>query len=305
MIEQAPLLGQILAVLSATAFAFANVCISRTRTSGGDKGVMFSVLVTVGLSATLWLAIEVPRYGTPSLEGEAHALGMFVLAGLLAMVFGRTLVFESIRRLGVSRSTSVKRLNPFFSVILATILLAEPFTRLDGLGMVAIALAFVLLIRDSVRSRGAVLADVPPPRDYLFGVFAALAYGSAYVARKVGLNEMGAPTFGTFVSAASGFAAYAVLAVIWPRYRANFKGMFRHLDKWIVIGAVMVSLGQILMFSALAYEDVSTVVMIASLEIFIAIFLSVVVFRSERLPGVAILLAAALAMAGVVLVAAG
>jgi drug/metabolite transporter (DMT)-like permease len=60
----------------------------------------------------------------------------------------------------------------------------------------------------------------------------------------------------------------------------------------------------VLLFAALAFETVTTVVMIASMEIFLSMFLSVIIFRTERAPGPWILLAALMATAGVLLVAA-
>ena len=304
--QDAALIGQMLALASAASFAFANVFISHTRRSGGDKGVLFSVLVTMGMSLVLWLALEARHTGLVPLRGEGAQLGvlMFAGAGVMAMVFGRTLVFESIRRLGVTRSAAVKRLNPFFSVILAAILLSEPVTGGDVTGMVAIGLAFAILIRESVRMRGKLRVEAPPPAAYLFGVFGALAYALSSIGRKAGLDVLSAPAFGTFVSAVTGFAVFAALAVVSPRYRVYFHGVFRDLDRWIVLAAIMVSLGQVLLFAALAYETVTTVVMIASMEIFLSMFLSIMIFRTERVPGPMILLAAAMATVGVLLVAA-
>ena len=286
------------------AFALSNIFVSRTSRSGGDKGVIFSVLVTMAISAVIWLMLEASRTGMPTTPANWTAIAWFALAGVLAMVFGRTLVFESIRRLGVTRSTAVKRLNPFFSVVLAAVLLSDPITGLDAVGMTAIALGFALLIREAVRRKSRLAVEHPAPLAYLFGVFGALAYAMAYILRKLGLDLMPTPAFGTLVSAVTGFAAFGVLAVASARYRAYFAGIFTHLDRWIVLAAVMVSFGQILLFAALAYEKVSTVVMIASLEIFISILLSVLVFRTEPMPGRAVLLSAGLAMTGVVLVAA-
>jgi drug/metabolite transporter (DMT)-like permease len=299
-----PVLGPLLAILSAIAFALSNIFISRTSRSGGDKGVIFSVLVTMAISALIWLAFEASRTGMPETRADWTAILWFALAGILAMVFGRSLVFESIRRLGVTRSTAVKRLNPFFSVILAALLLAEPVTTLDVAGMAAIAAGFALLIRDAVRRKGRLAVEHPAPLAYLFGVFGALAYAMAYILRKLGLDLMDTPAFGTLVSVVTGFAAFGAMAVASARYRAYFGGIFAHLDRWIVLAAIMVSFGQIFLFAALAYEKVSTVVMIASLEIFISILLSVLVFRTERMPGPAVLAAAGLAMTGVLLVAA-
>ena len=300
----AALVGQLLAVLSGFAFALANNFISRTARSGGDKGVMFSVLVTMGLSSLLWLGIEAGK----TMRVEAHAfwsaVTWFALAGICAMVLGRSLLYESVRRLGVARSTAVKRLNPFFSAVLAALLLAEPITLLDALGMAAIAAAFAILVRDSFQRRRLAADQAAGPATYLFGVFSALAYAIAYVMRKTGLSALPSPAFGTLVSAAAGFIFFAGLAAFSPRTRRNFSGIFAHLDRWIVGSAFLVSVGQILLFAALAYEDVSTVVMIASLEIFFSLLLSVLVFRNEPTPGAPVLGAAVLAAGGVILVAA-
>jgi drug/metabolite transporter (DMT)-like permease len=299
-----PVLGQFLALCSAISFSLANNFISRTTQSAGDKGVMFSILVTAGLSLVLWLALEAGDTGWPNGQEAWQGLGWFALAGLLAMVFGRTLVFESIRRLGVTRSTAVKRLNPFFAVVLAAVFLSEPISNLDKIGMTAIALSFGLLIRESLSQRGS-LGDAPPSLAYLFGVFGALAYALAYVARKAGLNGLEAPALGTLVSALTGLAVFLTMALFFQSHRRNVAQVFSTLDRWIVIGAIMVSLGQILLFAALAFETVATVVLIASLEIFMSIFLSVVVFKREARPSLAVGCAALLAMGGVGLVAFG
>lgn len=298
------LIGQLLAVLSAVCFALANNFISRTTHSGGDKGVMFSVVVTMALSSLLWLALESGETVRVGRDALLAGIAWFALAGLCAMVFGRSLLYESVRRLGVARSTAVKRLNPFFSALLAALILAEPVTGIDGLGMAAIAIAFAILVRESLRRRAATHEQAIRPAWYLFGVCAALAYAFAYIFRKIGLDFLPSPAFGTLVSAVAGFSSFVIMAGFSRRIRANLAGVFSYLDRWIVGSAVMVSLGQILLFAALAYEEVSTVVMIASLEVFVSLLLSVVVFRQEPVPGMAVLLSAALATLGVVLVAA-
>lgn len=296
-------LGQILALCSAISFALANNFISRASRSGGDKGVMFSVLVTMAISTAicLWQGIG----GTSSFGGPHFWVGMawFALAGVFAMFLGRSLLYSSIQRLGVTRSSAVKRLNPFFSVLLAAIILSEPITRLDGLGLFAIAVGFALLIRDSFIRRGDALSRVVAPTSYLFGVAAALSYAIAYIMRKLGLDLVGSPAFGTLISAVAGFGCFAVMAIFSSRARSNVTLIFAYLDRWIVLSAILVSLGQILLFAALAYEKVSTVVMIASLEIFFSVLISKFVFRNEENLSPSLLLAAALAMSGVVMIA--
>ena len=295
-----PQVGQLLALASAVCFAMSNTFIGRTSQSGGDKGVVFSVMVTVVMSLALWLVFE----GLPSRDTiSVPALWAFALAGVCAMVFGRSLLYESVRRLGVSRASAVKRLNPFFSVLLAALILGEAINGRDTLGMVAIAAAFGLLIAERGVGKGAKGPADISAKAYMFGVFAALAYALAYILRKIGLDLMPSAAFGTLVSAVTGLAVFGVRAVVSPVARGHLLGVFGFLDRWVVLAAILMSAGQILLFAALAKEAVSTVVMIASLEVFLSIFLSVVVFRTEARPGAFVIIAAFLATLGVILVA--
>jgi drug/metabolite transporter (DMT)-like permease len=295
-------LGETLALLSAAAFALANLTIKRTETSRGDKGVLFSVVVTMGMSLALFLLLEAGRAKLPATPATAAGLGWFALAGVSAMVIGRTFVFASIRELGIARASAVKRLNPVFSVFLAVLFLAERLSGVDLVGIGAIGAALAILARETLRRTR---ESEPPLNAYLPGVTAAFAYAVSYIARKLGLAAAGAPAFGTFLSALAGFLCFALLAAVWPRYRHSFAGMFRHLDRWIVLSAVLISAGQILMFAALAHAPVSTVVMISSLEVFLSILLASFLFRIEARPSGPILAAAGLATGGAILLAAG
>ena len=49
--------GEILALLSALSFALFNVTIAATTGSRGDKGVLFSVIVTIAFSLALFLLL--------------------------------------------------------------------------------------------------------------------------------------------------------------------------------------------------------------------------------------------------------
>ena len=298
-------LGQLLALLSAFSFAFASVFASKGAKSRRDKGVLFSVFVTMAFSLILWLILERDETRFDDTEDWRGGITWFVMAGIFAMVLGRSLLYTSIRYLGVTRAGSVKRLNPFFAVLCAAMFLSEPVTGLDATGMAAIAAAFGILIYESrTRAASALEGETISPLHYLWGVGSALSYALAFVGRKNGLIDFPAPVFGTMVSAASGFAFFTIAAFFSHTYREDLRTLFTNVNRWVFLGGIFVSAGQILNFAALYYERVATVVMINSLEIFIASFLSVVVFRAERRPGIGIYIAAVLATAGVIAVAA-
>lgn len=299
-----PLLGQLLALASAACFATTSVFISRSPMRTGDRGVTFSVLVTIVFSTALWLVTEGGDLSALERDGAMMAVAWFAVAGLCAMVFGRSLLYLSIRTLGVTRASATKRLNPFFSVALAALVLAEPVTAVSGAGMAVIALGFWMLVRAG-RDKPDAGADRPRAMDYASGIGSALAYAGAYVTRKLGLEIMPSPALGTLISAVAGLAVFVAMTPFDARQRASFTGMFRTLDRWLVLAAILMSIGQISLFAALLYEDVTVIVMIASLEVFIASFLAVAVFRTESRPNRATYAAATLATAGVVLVALG
>ena len=299
------LLGQGLALASAFSFAFANVLIARSPGRRDSRGVVFSVLVTAVFAAVIWLVLESYDMQVVGNATWWKGVGFYALAGVLSMVVGRSFLYTSVRRLGVVRSSTVKRMNPFFSSVLAFLILDEIITTLGAAGMALLLFAFLLMMRESAKSQQAGDDAPPPVWDYSFGVLSALAYGSAYIFRKFGIFELPFPAFGTLVSALTGLIAFLLAGLFVKSLRGQLTGIFSDLDRWMIMASVAVSLGQILFFAAIVYETVIVVVMIASLEIFIASYLSIFVFRLERKISLSMTLASGLAFAGVILITIG
>jgi len=302
-----PVLGSGMALLSASCFACGQVFISKSAVKAGDdRGVILSVLFTATISCLVWLLLEAGRTTGDGNPVTAFGLAMFALSGVFSVALGRKFLYVSIQQLGVTRASAVKRLNPFFSVLLAFLFLHEAITGFDGAGMLLVALAFGVLIRRSfMKQRFDADGSEPPPFQYIWGVASAISYATSYVFRKQGLEAIAAPAFGTMVSALAALSFFMLVALLVPGRRSDFRYVFIGVDLWMVGAGVLISFGQILFFAALAAAEVSTVVMVSSLEVFIAAFLSIVVFRTESRPDGSVLLAALLATLGVVAVAAG
>lgn len=295
-------LGAAYAFAGASCFALGNIAIVKASNAKGDKGATLSVLVTAVVSALIWLIAEggtLPAAADPRLM---EALFYFALAGILVMAIARSLVFVSIRRLGATRASAVKRVNPFFSVLLAAVILGETVNGIDAVGMALIGLAFALMIRQSFRRTDA-LDAAPPAQDYLWGVGAAACYATSYIARKAGLTVLPLPAFGTMVSAVVGLLAVALVGIFVQRYRDNVRNIFRNATPWTVAAGVAISFGQIFTFAALAHAQVMTVVMIGSLEIFISNILAVAIFRTEKRAHWSTMVAGLLAATGAIAVA--
>lgn len=298
-------LGAAFALAGAVCFAMGNIAVVKAATARGDKGATLSVFITAALAALIWAVAEGAATPSPADPRFLEAVLWFALSGLFVMALGRALVFTSIRKLGATRASAVKRVNPFFSVALAWVLLGEGASGTDAVGMALIALSFGLMIRRSFQTVPEAADKPPPALDYGWGVAAAACYASSYIARKFGLAAVALPAFGTLVSALAGLLAVAVLGLFIARFRDNLRNVFKHATRWTVAAGIAISFGQIFFFAALAHADVMTVVMVASLEMFISNFLAVVIFRTEGRAHSSTLIAAALAAGGAVAVAAG
>lgn len=297
-------LGQLFALGSAFCFALSNVFISKGSTGKGDRGVIFSVLVTLVFSFTLWLLIDRGELQVDTQVELIRGVLWFAVAGVFAMVLGRTFIYASLRHLGVTRASALKKATPFFSALLAFVLLGEAITTLDLGGMALIALAFAIMSRKSFQKLSPEeQAKTPALVDYSWGIGASFSYGMSFITRKYGLAYIASPAFGTMISAIVGFLFFLVAAIFSERYRDNMRNLFRNLNRWLVLAAIFVSCGQIFIFAALSYETVATVAIISSLEVFLSSFLAVVIFKAEKRPGWDVYLAAVIAVVGAIAVA--
>jgi drug/metabolite transporter (DMT)-like permease len=302
-------IGEGFALLSAFGFAAASTTVAKSAGKGprGDNGAFLSVIMSTASAFAIWLLLRDPAGPLLPAQNALPGIAWFALSGILTIMLGRALLFKSIEYLGAIRASAIKRLNPFFSVLLAAFVLGESISLLAGAGTALIVISLLVLIRRSmaqaqVKTAGRAGAT---PMAYLFGPLSALAYSFGYVARKFGLFYVPDSNFGTFVGAAAALLSYALGALIWDKYRRDFTGVFRNVTRWQFLAAAFISVGQLSQFAALYYIDLSRAVMIGSLEIFIAMFLAVYVMRTERRPEPIILIAAVMATFGALLVGLG
>ena len=108
---------------------------------------------------------------------------------------------------------------------------------------------------------------------------------------------------GTLVGAISGLVSYLLACMFSRQYLETLTTLPSTTTRWHALAAGFKSIGQIAQFAAIKYIEVSRAVVITSTEIFISIFLSVYVVKTERRPDLATMSAVGLASVGVALVA--
>lgn len=305
--------GEAFALLAAVFFAGSGVAVAKGVIRGGqhgDHGALLSILITAVMAAAVWLATPGSGAIAGAGSGLYAALWWFAISGVLTIFLGRTLLYQSIAYVGAIRASMLLRLHPFFSVLLAAILLGEAISGTAGAGMALILLSFGLLLRrtfgpEAGAKGGARPEGWPSPLHYAVGPASAFSYGLGNIARKHALSILPDSSFGTLISALAGLVSFAAAALFIDRYRAAFTGVFRNASRWQIAAGVFASAGQLSQFAAIQHIEVSRAVMIASSEIFLSMFIAVYVLKTEKRPDALTLLSAAMAMLGVILVAAG
>lgn len=301
-------MGVTFAILSMTFFSSANIAINRgydgkTRSAG----VFLSIIITFLLSSSIWTFVSLREGWAPF---NRTAVAWFALAGLLTMFFGRVFVYQSIQYLGAVRASAIKRLNPFFSVLLGVTLLDESISGPMMLGMALICTSFAVLIHQSLATtRRQVNDGVRHSKldriinlGYLYGPISAFAYASGYVARKQGLLVVPDAALGTMVGALTGILVFVVVARFIRSYRDDLRNTFTVFNPWLLAAGIFSSLGQLCYFVALTYTSISKIALITSMEVFATMFLSVVVFRSKVKMTIDLFVAAGLGVAGTIFV---
>jgi drug/metabolite transporter (DMT)-like permease len=300
--------GEMLALLSASCFAGSNVTIARgAGAKAQDNGAFLSILMTATLAAAIWIFGGLRVGWTPP---NASGMLWFAGAGVLTIFIGRVFLYASVQHLGAVRASAVKRLNPIFSVLLGVLVLREPMDSSLIIGMLLIFASFGVLVKQSL-SASAASAASPQAQSWMrtlgnlgffYGPISALAYATGYVARKQGLLLMPDPAFGTMLGSMVGTVFFLLAAQFVDSYRQAVRNALTSFNPWLFAAGLLSSAGQLLYFAALSYSTISRVALISSMEVFVTMFLTVVVFRSREQLNGPVLLAAAMGVAGTVFV---
>jgi len=294
----ATLLGVSLAVLAAAGLAVQSLAVrlgTETRTVPEVIAAMFALNLLVLVPVTAVVAY--PAYAI-----SARALGAFVVAGLLGSLAARYCYFVGIARLGASRTEPLKALFPLFAVGTAILVLGERATPTLLAGVVLLVLggaAVTLEARANPnaptgRALGVALA---------FPLTAALLLGVDPVFTKIGLSTGVSSLLGVTVrvaAAAAGFGLY----LAWRTVRTGRVGI-RLPNRWVVVASVANTGYLLAYYAALARAPVAVVTPVLSLStLFVVVGALLFVQREERVTG-RLLGAAAVVVAGVVLVVQG
>lgn len=297
-------MGEALAILSMTMFAMTNIAIVRGYDGKSrSSGAFLSIVITFLMSTVIWM-IMVLRNGWPDVN--ATVVAWFALGGFLTIFVGRVFLYASIQHLGAVKASAVKRLNPFFSVLLGVLILGETISLPMLAGMLLIVLSFAVLVRQAVFFTGKESLRVGKQSafdrflnlGYLYGPVSALAYAAGYVARKQGMMVLADSALGTMIGALTGIIFFVITSGFINSYRDDLRKTFTVFNKWFLMAGCLSTFGQIAYFTALNYIGISKIALITSMEVFVTMILSTFIFVSKEKMTVDVIVAAGLGFLG-------
>jgi drug/metabolite transporter (DMT)-like permease len=229
-----------------------------------------------------------------------RALLWFAGAGVFTAFVGRVFFYASIEKLGAMRSSTMKRLIPFFAVMLGVGVLGERLTGGMVAGMALIVASFVLLVAAARRSSasGQVAGKRGLNAGYVYGPVSALGYASGYLLRKMGLAEAHDALLGAAVGCFAGIVLFLATAAFSGAYAKAVRATFSKPNPWLIVAGVMSSFGQIFYFAALNENPMARVALVSSVEVFITLFLGALFLRKREAVTAPLVAAAALGFAG-------
>ena len=280
--------ADLMALSAAFFWAAANAFIFKGASKeGGENGAFLSILITFLVMTVIWVYKH-----DFSLEQNFNTTGLihFAIAGMLTLFLGRVFFHGSIQYLGSLRGSSVKRMIPFFSVLLGVFFLGDKLNLSDLIGMGSIFLGFGVLIFESHRRRD---SPIDSSNQFihlkkniriglLYGLSSAIVYSIGNVFRKTGLMTLNDPAFGAMIGSFVGAFLFVVATLFLKSYRQSFRNTFSQHNPWLIGAGISASIGQWLYFIAIDESNISRATMIGSVDIFITLLLSHLYFKQQE-----------------------
>ncbi|MEM2703734.1 MAG: EamA family transporter [Candidatus Bathyarchaeia archaeon] len=301
----APLLGSILAIISAFSYAVNKIFVRR----GFLELELYTGVLTTQMVSLSFFGVLIPALGQhyALFSLNIHTLLVLALAGILDFVIGRSLSYKAYQLLGVNVASPITIIQTPLTVILSIFFLNESITLIQTLGAILVISGIVLVHCTKYERRS---HHVSPYTVYWkTGVIAALSGGVAHGISPL-LKRVGAINLGSIVSAAiiGPFISYffATMTCLLPlsirKYRRNLKIVNRRNAFYFVISGLLTSISSLLIFVALMLAPLSIVGLLKGLSPIFVPILSFLFIRTYEIFNWEILVGTVLAVIGVTLI---
>jgi len=315
-------LGGILALLSAAAFAFNNASIRRGVLTGSVAQAM-AITVPIGVPAFFLAALITGTLASVA-EFSGKAILALSIAGPLHFVWGRYCNYRATRALGSNLVAPAQQVNLIVTLSLAIWILGEVLTPMRIAGILLILVGPALTLRGKeAKAPSAVTSDAPADSDaevikngadrpalfvpnyaegYTFALLSATGYGVSPVLVRFAIEDkgVGMGIAGGLVSY-SAAAAVMLLILLWPGQLRHALSVKPESAKWFTISGFLVCISQMFLYMAMTLAPVTVVAPITRLSILFRLYFSRLLNPHHEVFGGRVILGTIVSLSGALL----
>jgi drug/metabolite transporter (DMT)-like permease len=188
------------------------------------------------------------------ISGRSYIL--LVAAGLTHFLVGRYTTYRCLEAIGANRATPVRSLSVPFTLLMAVFVLGETVSMINGIGMVVVVLAPVIMFQRE--NRTAAVDSSRFAEGYLYGFITAITFGSSPILIRMAIGGTGLGIAGAMVSY-SAAAVPLLLGLIWPGRLASLQGMDRIALRWFISSAFTIFFAHMCRYVAFDLAPVTVV----------------------------------------------
>jgi drug/metabolite transporter (DMT)-like permease len=234
------------------------------------------------------------------------------LSGISHFALGRTWGYRSIQLIGSTRSNLVTSLHPIITVVLAIMILREAVTFIMVIGILCtITGPLLIFLKEQVFEMDSQFNKTLHGKDLdkstlykgmLYGVGAAVFWGSSAIFIKAGLEHGGFPIAGTLIAYLAASIAITPSVLFRKEHREELLNGDKQSFRIALLSGLTVNLGQFLRYIALGSGSVIVVsMMLRTIPLWVLFFAFIFIRRYESFSRW-VLLGNGLVMIGAILV---
>ncbi|MEH2514376.1 drug/metabolite transporter (DMT)-like permease [Nitrobacteraceae bacterium AZCC 1564] len=313
------MLGAIYAALAALTFAMNNTAMRRGVLTGS---VTQAMAITVPLGGVGFVIIAAISGQLGSLSSfPPIALSWLIAQGCLHFLLGRFFNYQANKLVGVNISAPVVQLQVVVTMLLAVVLMKEPFTVLQLFGTILmLAGSFATQLHSTigkrvVRSEKVVAVEAAPSAakpmfkpQYLPGFLSALGaatcYGISPLMVRMAFESMPvkSPMAGGVIAYTAATIVLCFLVLPSPSIRKDVLSLNRSNAMWFVGSAILVAMSQGFVYASLAVAPLMVVTPILQLSLVFRLFLSQMINREHEVLNTSVVVGALVTIVGSIIV---
>lgn len=313
------MLGAIYAALAALTFAMNNTAMRRGVLTGS---VTQAMAITVPLGGVGFLIMAAVSGQLSSLFSFPRvAVCWLVAQGCLHFLVGRYFNYQANKLVGVNISAPVVQLQVLVTMLLAVVLMKEPFTVLQLLGTILmLGGSFATQLHSTIgkrvgRAEKVAVVEVAPPLDkpvfkpqyipgFLTALGAATCYGISPLMVRMAFESMPvkSPMAGGVIAYTAATVVLCFLVLPSASIRKDVLSLNRNNAMWFVGSAILVAMSQGFVYASLAIAPLMVVTPILQLSLVFRLFLSQMINREHEVLNTAVVVGALVTIVGSVIV---